>query len=110
MTNELFLPLEPLVVPPPALTLEERFADFRLANPHVERLLVQYARELMAMGHTRLSMKMLWERVRFEYATRTKGDSRAALNNDYTALFARRLMATYPDLDGVFETRQRRAA
>ena len=36
-----------------------------------------------------------------------EANSRFVLNNNYTALYARRIMANEPDLDGVFRLRER---
>jgi len=110
MSADLTLDLAPLVIPEPAPTREQRWQAFAAANPHIERLLVASARELVNAGHRRLSMRMLWEHLRFRYATSVlRRDSIAALNNNHAPFYAKHLMATYPDLAGVFETRERAA-
>lgn len=90
-------------------TIAERFADFHARNPQVYAHLVSLARELVALGHERIGIKMLWERLRWSYAERTTGDD-YRLNNDFTALYARLIMAQETDLSGIFELRDRRAA
>lgn len=104
------LPPEPaLVLPDPGLSLEERFAQFRDRNPWVEQTLVRLARDLKARGAERVGMKMLFEVLRWQWARTTiDPHSEWSLNNSYTALFSRHLMESYPDLDGLFETRARR--
>lgn len=102
--NQLELPLAPLVIPDPAPTIEARWEAFHAANPHVAAHLARLARERMARGRRRLSIKMLWELLRDDYIETTGEDGRR-LNNDLTAPYAKHLMATYADLQGVFETR-----
>lgn len=91
--------------------IAERFLEYHAANPHVCDLLVHYARQARAAGRQRVGMQMLLERVRW-YATVEVADptSDFRINNDYGAHYARLIMAEYPDLDGVFELRELRAA
>ena len=86
--------------------IDRAFNAFRRANPHVEVELVRLTRELQGKGVERVGMKMLFEVLRWS-ALRTTGDD-FRLNNNYTARFARRIMARYPDLAGVYETRELR--
>ncbi len=100
---ELF-PMAPISVPKEA-SIEERFIAFHYANPHVYRNLKRLAAQLKAAGYTRASMKLLVEKLRWEYAIRTRHDEGAyVLNNDYTSRYARLLMRE-PGFEGMFETR-----
>lgn len=91
-------------------TIEEQFKAFHEENPHVAEALAQMALRLKRRGREHFGMKALFETLRFEYALRTDDpNSEFRLNNNYTALYARLLMRQYPELEGFFETRQRRA-
>lgn len=88
-------------------TIDERFQRFHERNPHVYRLLREMALGLKARRQ-RMGMKGLFEVLRWQYMVRTAGDD-FKLNNDYTAPYARLLMAEEPQLRGFFETRKRTA-
>ena len=86
--------------------IDRAFAAFHEANPHVMAELVRLTRELRGRGVQRVGMKMLFEVLRWS-ALRTTGDD-FRLNNNFTARYARRIMAAHPDLAGVYETRDLR--
>lgn len=82
--------------------------DFNLANPAVLARLISLCMDwLEVRPGERVSMKMLWERLRWETAV---GDATAdyRLNNNYTSLYARWVLVLRPEWDGLFETRERR--
>lgn len=95
-------------LPAASLTPQERFEAFHEANPHVYRALRLLALRLRRSGRRHYGMKGLFEVLRFDRALRTDGDE-FKLNNNYTAAYARKLMADEPELDGFFETRSSRA-
>lgn len=93
-----------------ATTIKEQFQEFHQANPHVAQALAEMAFALRNRGHDHFGMKALFEALRFQYALQTNDpNSEFRLNNNYTALYARYLMKKYPELEGFFETRQRRS-
>ncbi|MFI8836110.1 hypothetical protein ACIGPN_34810 [Streptomyces afghaniensis] len=81
-------------------TITEQFNAFDAHNPHVYRAL-----ERMAAGATRVSLKDLFEDLRRQLPYGVAG-----LNNNFTALYARRLIDDHPHWAGAFELRRRRAA
>lgn len=84
----------------------QAFFAFRNENPHVERELVRLAREWQhARPGEQVGISMLWERMRWEIAVHTTGDS-WRLNNDWRAFYARLLERDYPEFRGLFETRR----
>ena len=87
---------------------ERAFVEFHEANPHVYQKLCELARQAKKMGRHRLGMKALWERLRWfsQFEVETVADWR--LNNSHTAYYARLIMASEPDLIGIFRTRGRR--
>ncbi len=88
-------------------TIDGAFKLFHAANPHVYRLLKQLALEMRASGRERYGIGGLFERLRWEYAIKTSGEFK--LNNNYRALYARKLMAEERELAGFFQTRTRKA-
>lgn len=92
-------------------TIDGRFRAFHAANPAVYAELVRLARDLVAQGHRRLGIGMLWEVLRWQQMlTVDRGDSAYQLNDHYRSRYARLIMATEADLAGTFEVRNLRAA
>lgn len=87
--------------------IEAAFWQFHSANPHVYLRLVKLARQLVARGHRRIGIGMLFEVLRWHHAMTTEGDADGfKLNNNYRALYARLIMDREPDLREVFEIRR----
>ncbi|MFH9002066.1 hypothetical protein ACH4E5_02285 [Streptomyces afghaniensis] len=83
----------------------EQFHAFDAHNPHVYRALERMAARRLAAGATRVSLKDLFEDLR-----RQLPHGVAGLNNNYTALYARRLISEHPHWAAASELRRRRAA
>ena len=83
----------------------DAFIIFHQLNPEVFELLLRLAREMKRDGWAHGSMKLLFERIRWLHAIQTRGDV-YKLNNNYTAFYARTLMAAAPELDGFFRLRE----
>ena len=90
-------------------TIEGAFDDFHSANQWVYDALVSMARDMVARGHRRIGIGMLFEVLRWHWLRGTEGDE-FKLNNNYRSRYARLIMDTEPDLCDVFETRELRAA
>lgn len=90
-------------------TIEERFADYHAANPHVYAEMVRLAREAKASGRVRVGAKELAEVCRWQLRLRTKGGD-YAVNNTFVSRYARLIQEQEPDLAGLFEVRRKRAA
>ncbi|MFE7120654.1 hypothetical protein ACFU99_35010 [Streptomyces sp. NPDC057654] len=86
-------------------TITERFHAFHTHNPHVFRALERMTARHLAAGATRVGLKDLFEDLR-----RDLPDGVAGLNNNFTALYARQLIAAHPQWSSAFELRRRRAA
>jgi hypothetical protein len=85
------------------------FEEFHRANPHVYERLKRLAFRLKVRGVQRWGIKALYEVLRFEEAVATSASAGTyRLNNNFTALYARKLMEAEPDLEGFFELRERR--
>lgn len=87
--------------------LEGAFRRFHQENPHVLRALVDAARELRDAGVTKTGIDLLFCRLRWVEAIRTRGDL-FRLNDHYRAFYARLLMHRHPELDGFFSLREQR--
>ncbi|MFJ2509880.1 hypothetical protein ACIQJX_26590 [Streptomyces griseoviridis] len=85
-------------------TITEQFHAFDARNPQVYRALERTAARRLATGATRVSLKDLFEDLRRELPYG------AGLNNNFTALYARRLIDDHPHWASAFELRRRRAA
>jgi hypothetical protein len=94
---------------PVRLTIRERFEAFDKANPFIYRHLVREALNLKHNGFHSYSMKTLFEVLRWE-RDRNRANNPAwekfELNNDFTAHYARLLMANHEELKGFFEIRE----
>ena len=89
--------------------LETRFAEFDQANPLVYRLFKAYARKIQNTGRNKYSAWTIVNVIRWEEDLRTVGDD-FKINNDYIALYARKLVEECPDFDGFFMLREMRRA
>lgn len=92
------------VGPPDGFTIEQAFWKFHRANPDVFTELVRLAKRWKGRGIAKCGIGMLFEVLRWRRGMKTGGDE-FKLNNNYRALYARLIMAHYPDLDGLFEIR-----
>ena len=90
--------------------IDARFRAYHHRNPEVYRELRRLAFEWLAAGGRRCSIAMLFEVARWQRGVRADDDADPfALNNDYRSRYARLLMASEPELDGMFAVRRTRA-
>ena len=91
--------------------IELAFKEFHAKHPDVYYQLLRLAREWVAAGHRKLGIATLYEKLRWEWHVSGLLDKDGyKLNNNYKALYARMLMENHPELEGVFEIRERTAA
>lgn len=92
-------------------TIQHDFEEFHRLNPWVYAQLVRLARDLVARGHQRLGIGMLWEVLRWQYMRTTyDNNSTFKLNDHYRSRYSRLIQNAEPDLVDVFVTRELRAA
>ncbi|MFD6989342.1 hypothetical protein [Streptomyces sp. NPDC059943] len=84
-------------------TLAEQFEDFDREHPWVYTALEQLVSQRLASGARRVGMKASFETLRWRHPHGMKG-----LNNNYTAFYARQLLAAHPEWTPVIELRRRR--
>ncbi len=95
----------------PELSIQDRFLLFHETNPWVFKALVDLAYALRNRGHRRFGVKLLFERLRFEYLLTTNDPTSSwRLNNNMTSRYARMLIENVPELADCIETRELRAA
>lgn len=93
----------------PVSKLDADFEAFHAKHPEVYEGLVRLARDLKRRGHSKISIKMIFEVYRWEHMTgKAAGDFR--LNNNTHSRYARLIMKQEQDLDGFFDTRELRSA
>lgn len=113
MTTYIDIPLDlaELVVPDhePTATIQERYEAWRDANPWILPTLARLLDDWSAHGGRRVGVKAACEWLRFFYARRIEA-SDFRVNNSYTSRLARDLIAAYPHLEPVIETRILKAA
>lgn len=90
-------------------TISDAFEDFHQAHPEVYAMFLRFTRQWIQSGHKRGSADMILHRVRWETSVNAAHDSGFKINNNFSALYARKAMAENPDLAGVFSTRKRRS-
>jgi hypothetical protein len=89
-------------------TLDEKFAAFHKANPHIYRILVNFCREVKGAGHDHYGIKAIFERARWFHHIELRSKEPFVLNNNFTSRYARAIMMCEPDLKEFFEVRKLR--
>jgi len=89
---------------PDGPTITDQFRVFEAQHPWIYHALERLVEERLAAGAGRVGMKALFEALRWRQPDGVKG-----LNNNYTALYARRLLAVHPEWASVIEVRRRRS-
>lgn len=95
-------------VSPNPTELSARWWEFHRGHPDVYLGLVKLARRQTRRGSTHLGIAMLWETLRYRtmLGASTPDEDAVKLNNSHRAYYARFIMETCADLEGVFETRK----
>lgn len=88
--------------------IDEAFVDFDRANPQVYALFKRFAEELRARGRKRIGSKSIIERIRWFALVETDGEP-WKINNNFTAHYARKLVAERPEFADLFEMRRLRS-
>jgi hypothetical protein len=91
------------------LTIDQRFAEFHKANPHIYRKLVNLAREVKGAGHTHCSIDFLMHRLRWYHHVELKSTEPFKLNDQFSSRYARAIMLMEPDLCDFFQVRKLRS-
>ena len=94
------------------MTVEDKFKAFHDANPHVYFLYKAFAYEAFKAGATKISSKLIVERIRWETAVKTTGTGwhvaagkKFLIDNRFTAWYARKFIEDFPKLAKRLEIR-----
>jgi hypothetical protein len=94
------------------MTVLEKFEAYHKANPHVYSLYKQFAYEAFSRGATRISSKLIIERIRWETAISTTGagwhvaaGKKFLVDNRFTAHYGRLFAKDFPRLASRLEFR-----
>lgn len=87
----------------------DRWLEFHKQNPQVWKLFERFALQAVRSGRLNYSARTIMERVRWHSEVITRGDT-FKINNNHVPFYARLFMQTYPQHDGFFHTRERKAA
>ncbi|MDH6624432.1 hypothetical protein M2271_002234 [Streptomyces sp. LBL] len=90
-----------------AATIQAQFEAFHRLNPWVLRALEILTADYLKRGATRVGIGMLFEVLRWRYATATEGDE-FRLNNNFRSRYVRLLIERHPEWAGAFEVRSLR--
>lgn len=88
--------------------IQDRFEAFHRQNPAVYETLRRLITQWRMAGHSRCSISMLFEVMRWEMGVTTQGDDPFQLNNDFRSRYVRRLILDDPSLRDFFERRRLR--
>lgn len=92
------------------LPLDERFTVWRERHSEVVEFVTRRALAAARNGARRLSAKGLVEEARSSSLVTVAGRSDFKIDNTMVSRLATYLVDTYPELDGLFEMRRRRAS
>ena len=85
-----------------------RWAECKRKNPFLLEKCYQLCLRAKQRGITRWSADAVFHVLRWETSVSTGGDLGLKIDNSYTSLAARDLMAEYPDLKGFFQIKPRK--
>jgi len=87
------------------MSIKTDFLRFHGENPDVFDDLVMLARRAKHAGATKYGIAAVFEVLRWSRLMEKRAGEPFKLNNNYRALYARKVMATCPDLANFFEIR-----
>ena len=93
------------------MSIQERFERFHAKHQEVYDELLQVCRVWKRHSSSRWSVDAAYQIIRWEHVIAGLDDPHETfkLDDHYRALYSRLLMANEPELEGLFETRRRRA-
>lgn len=91
-------------------SIAERFAEFDAEHPEVYEAFVRFSVQMRARGYTHYSADGIMHIVRFHTPVNAEADGGFKINNNFVALYARKLVEKDGSFRGFFAFRQRRTA
>lgn len=89
--------------------LATKFIEYDQANPRVWRLFKRYAMKAIRAGHEHYSADGIMHMIRWETSVKQTKAGPVALPNNFTAMYARKFIATNPKHADFFVTRSSKA-
>ena len=111
--EQLALDLAPLITPTyePEATIQERYEAWLAANEWIVPAIATLLDDWSNHGGRRVGVKSAVEWIRFHYQRTIQPDDQGfRINNSYASRLSRTVVARYPHLASVIETRELRAA
>ena len=84
--------------------------EFRAQNPHVWAAFVELTVEMLAVGHRKLGVELIFNVIRWKTMLKSVDDTGFKLNSNYKTEFSRMFMAEYPQYGAVFNTREEKGS
>ena len=112
--TQLSMPLEQATTHSPALIefheylrteLGNKAWQFDQENMQIYHLVIEFATQARAAGHTRFSINSIFERIRWKTNVETN-DKTFKISNNHRAYYARKVMAYAMGFDGFFQTNE----
>ncbi len=85
-------------------TLQEKFEEYHVENPHVLSLLVEFTSEIKKSGRKHYGIGAVFERIRWHVDIETDNDP-FKLNNNYRSRYVRLLEREHPEFEGFYRKR-----
>ena len=89
-------------------SIQQSFEEFNAANPKVYGMFKTFAATLKGYGKKKIGSKLIMERIRWEMVATTETED-FKINNNFSSRYARKLIAEFPEFDGMFELRELKA-
>lgn len=90
-------------------TIQQRFEQFHADNPQVLATLERETQRWLDLGHSRVGVGFLWERMRWVLHVEVTGPA-PKLNDHFRSRYVRLMVARHPEWADVFELRELRSA
>ena len=84
---------------------DSKFQKFHKENPRVFDELVKLTKQAHTRGRKKIGIGMLFEVIRWNMLIHTT-DPEFKMNNNYRSRYARLIMDTYPEFEGIFDVRE----
>ena len=84
--------------------VQDKFKQFDAANPQVYDLFKQFAFALINAGSTKISSNLIINRIRWECTIKTTG-SKYLIDNRFSAWYARKFVADFPQYSDMIDLR-----
>ena len=86
--------------------IERNFRVFHHRNPHVYRMFIRFAFDMINRGYKHGSASLIFERMRWELMLQTDPDDPVRLNNNYRSRYARLFEEDFSRHAGFFRKRR----